>query len=65
MAMKPNSKSHVSPANDQEVMFFKDITDPHETQLRHRLIHFWEARNPVQKTLIGLETLLIDEQGTS
>ncbi|KAG2322258.1 hypothetical protein Bca52824_015471, partial [Brassica carinata] len=35
---------------------------PHETQLRFRLIHFWEARNPVKKTITGLEMLLIDEQ---
>ncbi|WZZ65335.1 hypothetical protein YC2023_076705 [Brassica napus] len=46
-------------------MFFRDVSPgPHETQLRFRLIHFWEAWNPVKKTLIGLEMLLIDEQGT-
>ncbi|KAF2548385.1 hypothetical protein F2Q70_00019957 [Brassica cretica] len=44
-------------------MSFKDVSlGPHEAQLRFRLIHFWEARNPVKKTLIGLEMLLIDEQ---
>ncbi|KAH0896420.1 hypothetical protein HID58_045988 [Brassica napus] len=37
---------------------------PPETQLRFRLINFWEARNPIKKTLIGLKMLLIDEQGT-
>ncbi|KAF3486672.1 hypothetical protein F2Q69_00055607 [Brassica cretica] len=65
MAMKRNGKSHVSSDFDEKVMFFNDASlGPHETQLRFRLIHFWEARNPVKKTLIGLEMLLIDEQGT-
>ncbi|KAL0827782.1 hypothetical protein Bca101_051460 [Brassica carinata] len=46
-------------------MLFHDVTPgPHETQLRFRLIHFWEAWNPLKKTLIGLEMLLIDEQGS-
>ncbi|KAF3556212.1 hypothetical protein F2Q69_00012383 [Brassica cretica] len=63
MAMKRNGKYHVSSDSDEKVMFFKDVSlGPHETQLRFRLIHFWEARNPVKKTLIGLEMLLIDEQ---
>ncbi|KAF8046825.1 hypothetical protein N665_3391s0003 [Sinapis alba] len=61
--MKPNGKSSVSSASDEKVMFFKEILlGPHETLLRFRLIHFWEARNPLKKTLIGLEMLLIDEQ---
>ncbi|KAG5413761.1 hypothetical protein IGI04_001328 [Brassica rapa subsp. trilocularis] len=65
MAMKRNGKSLASSGSDEEVMLFKDVSlGPHETQLRFRLIHFWEARNPVKKTLIGLEMLLIDEQGT-
>ncbi|KAH0942780.1 hypothetical protein HID58_002417 [Brassica napus] len=65
MAMKRNGKSPASSDSDEEVMFFKDVSlGPHETQLRFRLIHFWEAPNPVKKTLIGLEMLLIDEQGT-
>ncbi|CAF1705194.1 BnaC03g41440D [Brassica napus] len=55
MAMKRNGKSLVSSDSDEKVVFFKD---------RFQLIHFWEARNPVKKTLIGLEMLLIDEQGT-
>jgi len=63
MAMKRNGKSHVSSDSDEQFMSFKDVSlGPHETQLRFRLIHFWEARNPVKKTLIGLEMLLIDEQ---
>ncbi|CAN6853428.1 unnamed protein product [Brassica oleracea] len=65
MAMKRNGKSLASSDSDEKVIFFKDVSlGPHETQLRFRLIHFWEARNPVKKTLIGLEMLLIDEQGT-
>ncbi|CAF1932756.1 unnamed protein product [Brassica napus] len=44
-------------------MFFKDICH-HESQLRFRLLHFWEAWNPIKKTFIGLEMLLINEQGT-
>nr|VDD08271.1 unnamed protein product [Brassica oleracea] len=65
MAMKRNGKYPVSSDSEEKVMFFKDVSlGPHETQLRFRLIHFWEARNPVKKTLIGLEMLLIDEQET-
>ncbi|CAN7010305.1 unnamed protein product [Brassica oleracea var. botrytis] len=65
MAMKRNGKSPVSSDSDEKVMFFKDVSlGPHETQQRFRLIHLWEARNPVKKTLIGLEMLLIDEQET-
>ncbi|CAN6989714.1 unnamed protein product [Brassica rapa subsp. trilocularis] len=65
MAMKRNGKSRASSESDESVMFFRDVSlGPHETRLRFRLIHFWEAQNPVKKTLIGLEMLLIDEQGT-
>ncbi|KAH0886256.1 hypothetical protein HID58_062352 [Brassica napus] len=63
--MKPNGKSPFTSDYDEKVMFFRDVSPgPHETQLRFRLIHFWEAWNPLKKTLIGLEMLLIDEQGT-
>ncbi|CDY20092.1 BnaAnng27810D [Brassica napus] len=63
MAMKRNGKSPASSESDESVMFFRDVSlGPHETRLRFRLIHFWEAQNPVKKTLIGLEMLLIDEQ---
>ncbi|KAG5388731.1 hypothetical protein IGI04_030272 [Brassica rapa subsp. trilocularis] len=66
MAMKRNGKSPASSDSNEKVMFFNDVSlGPHETQLRFRLIHFWEARNPVKKTLIGLEMLLIDEQTRS
>ncbi|CAG7861274.1 unnamed protein product [Brassica rapa] len=48
-----------------EVMFFKDVKfKPQEGELRFRLIHFWEARNAHTKILIGIEMILIDEQGT-
>ncbi|CAF1862764.1 unnamed protein product [Brassica oleracea] len=61
--MKPNGKSPFTSDYDEKVMFFRDVSPgPHETQLRFRLIHFWEAWNPLKKTLIGLEMLLIDEQ---
>ncbi|KAG2286151.1 hypothetical protein Bca52824_045755 [Brassica carinata] len=63
--MKPNGKSPITSDYDEKVMFFRDVSPgPHETQLRFRLIHFWEAWNPLKNTLIGLEILLIDEQGT-
>jgi len=63
MATKPNGKSPITSDSDDNVIFFRDVSPgPHETQLRFRLIHFWEAWNPVKKTLIGLEMLLIDEQ---
>ncbi|KAG2264380.1 hypothetical protein Bca52824_071459 [Brassica carinata] len=65
MATKANGKSPVSSASEEKMMLFKDISlGPHETQLRFRLIHFWEAWNPIKKTIIGLEMILIDEQGT-
>ncbi|CAN6845804.1 unnamed protein product [Brassica oleracea] len=52
-------------ANVVEVMFFKDVKfGPHESEVRFRLIHFWEARNVLTKILLGLEMLLIDEEGT-
>lgn len=51
------------PSKTEELLFFKDVKlGQHEGQLRFRLIHYWEARNPYTKTLIGLEMLLVDEQ---
>ncbi|KAF2567980.1 hypothetical protein F2Q68_00026054 [Brassica cretica] len=76
--MKPNEKAAVSSANPMnpdaatalssarvdQVMLFRDVSHcPREADLRFRLIHFWEARNPNTKTLIGQEMLLIDEEG--
>ncbi|KAF8081785.1 hypothetical protein N665_0867s0007 [Sinapis alba] len=64
VACKPNGKSPVSSFNDHEAMLFKDLSlAPHESELRFRLIHFWEARVPIKNTLIGLEMILIDEEG--
>ncbi|CAG7897394.1 unnamed protein product [Brassica rapa] len=64
-AVKAKGKAHVSSDDNREVMFFNEVSlGPQEADLRFRLIHFWEARNPLKKTLIGLEMLLIDEQGT-
>ncbi|KAF3489708.1 hypothetical protein F2Q69_00052118 [Brassica cretica] len=66
MAMKPNGKPPVSSPSDEKVMFFQDVSlGPHETQLRFRLIHFWEAWNPIKKMLIGLEMFLFDEHVTT
>ncbi|CAN6899996.1 unnamed protein product [Brassica oleracea] len=65
MAMKPHGKSIVSSDYDEKVVFFKDLSLGHQkSQLRFRLIHLWEAWNPLKKTLIGMEMLLIDEKGT-
>ncbi|CAN6838735.1 unnamed protein product [Brassica oleracea] len=65
MAMKPNGKSIVSSDYDEKVVFFRDLLlGHHEAQLRFQLIRFWEAWNPLKKTLIGMEMLLIDERET-
>ncbi|CAN7030205.1 unnamed protein product [Brassica rapa subsp. trilocularis] len=79
MSKKPNGKAvvcsevpikhsggnGVPPAKTDEVLFFRDVKfGPQEGELRFRLIHFWEAWNALTKILIGLEILLIDEQGT-
>lgn len=51
------------PAHADKVMFFRDVSlGLHEAELRFRLVHFWEARNPLTKTLIGQEMILIDEE---
>ena len=51
-----------SDKNDGVVMFSNVTFGPQEGELRFRLIHFWEARNAITNTLIGLEMLLIDEE---
>ncbi|KAF8052063.1 hypothetical protein N665_1615s0007 [Sinapis alba] len=57
--------SNVEVAKSNEALFFRDVGfGPHEGVLRFRLIHFWEARNALTKTLMGIELLMIDEQGT-
>ncbi|KAL0854584.1 hypothetical protein Bca101_059736 [Brassica carinata] len=69
LSKKPHGKGIVlsdAPIKADEVLFFRDVKlGPHEGELRFRLIHYWEARNPHTKTIIGLEMLLIDEQGTA
>ncbi|KAF8100670.1 hypothetical protein N665_0218s0008 [Sinapis alba] len=47
-------------------MFFNDITPGRsESLLRFRVIHFWEAKNLAKGgAFLGLELLLIDQQGT-
>ncbi|XP_013694445.1 uncharacterized protein LOC106398439 [Brassica napus] len=57
--------SDVPSDKNDGVVFFKNVTfGPQADELRFRLIHFWEARNTLSKILIGLEMLLIDEEGT-
>ncbi|WZZ45711.1 hypothetical protein YC2023_041970 [Brassica napus] len=47
-----------------EVMALKDVKyEADDGELRFRLIHFWEARNVVTKVFIGLEMLLINQEG--
>uniref|UniRef100_A0A0D3BIX9 DUF223 domain-containing protein n=1 Tax=Brassica oleracea var. oleracea TaxID=109376 RepID=A0A0D3BIX9_BRAOL len=60
------SATTLSSAHADQVMFFRDVSfGPREAELRFRLIHFWEARNPLTKTLIGQEMLLINGEGTA
>ncbi|CAN6848274.1 unnamed protein product [Brassica oleracea] len=57
--------SDVSSDKNNGIVMFSNVTfGPQEAELRFRLIHFWEAMNAITKTLIGLEMLLIDEEGT-
>ncbi|CAN6905891.1 unnamed protein product [Brassica oleracea] len=57
--------SDVPSDKNDGVVFSKNVTfGPQADELRFRLIHFWEARNTLSKILIGLEMLLIDEEGT-
>ncbi|KAL0704136.1 hypothetical protein Bca4012_070561 [Brassica carinata] len=57
--------SDVPSDKNDGVVFLKNVTfGPQADELRFRLIHFWEARNALSKILIGLEMLLIDEDGT-
>ncbi|KAF2561123.1 hypothetical protein F2Q70_00014955 [Brassica cretica] len=64
IAAKPNGKSVVpsdipkkqksdvalSSAHGDRSMIFRDVSfGPHEAELRFRLIHFWEARDPNTK----------------
>lgn len=59
----PNVATNLPPAHVEPVLFFRDVTlGPREAELRFRLVHLWEARNPNTKTLIGQEMLLIDEE---
>ncbi|KAJ4890539.1 hypothetical protein Rs2_30287 [Raphanus sativus] len=61
--IKGRSGTGVPSAKTSQLVFFRDVKfGPQETQLRFRLIHFWEARNVLTKNLICLEMLMIDEQ---
>ncbi|KAF3500677.1 hypothetical protein F2Q69_00044554 [Brassica cretica] len=60
---KPNASTALSSAHGGQVMFFRDVSlGPTKADLRFRLIHLWEARNPNTKTLIGQEMIRIDEE---
>ncbi|CAF1960355.1 unnamed protein product, partial [Brassica napus] len=63
IAIKPNGKTAVSSAIPRSQSSSAHEMS-HQEELRFRLIHFWEARNPNTKTLTGVEMLLIDEQET-
>ncbi|XP_048626324.1 replication protein A 70 kDa DNA-binding subunit E-like [Brassica napus] len=64
VSSRAKGKAIVS-AKAVEVMSFKDVKfGAHGCELRFRLIHLWEARNVVTKTLIGLEMFLIDQEET-
>ncbi|CAF1865981.1 unnamed protein product [Brassica oleracea] len=63
--MEPNAATDLSSLPSEQVMFFREVSlGPREAELMFRMIHFWDARNPNMKTLIGREMLLIDEEGT-
>ncbi|CAN6805161.1 unnamed protein product [Brassica oleracea var. botrytis] len=64
MAMKSTTKSQLATGKSPAAMYFNDISPgPSKSQLRFRLIHFWEAENIAKAgAFIGLELLLIDEQ---
>ncbi|KAG2306409.1 hypothetical protein Bca4012_016985 [Brassica carinata] len=67
MAMKSAATSQFTTGKAPVFMYFNDISlGPYESQLRFRVIHFWEAKNIAKPgaPLIGIELLLIDEQGT-
>nr|VDD24940.1 unnamed protein product [Brassica oleracea] len=64
--MEPNAATDLSSMPGEQVMFFREVSlAPREAELMFRMIHFWEARNPNTKTLIGQEMLLIDEEVSS
>ncbi|KAF8100734.1 hypothetical protein N665_0218s0072 [Sinapis alba] len=64
--MGSTMKSQVNTGKVPVAMFFNDVSQGRsESQLRFRLIHFWEAKNIAKGGLfLGLELLLIDENGT-
>ncbi|KAF3578352.1 hypothetical protein DY000_02029782 [Brassica cretica] len=64
--MNPDAATALSSARGDQAMLFRDVSHgQREADLMFRLIHFWEARNPNTKTLIGQEMLLIDREGTA
>ncbi|KAF3504749.1 hypothetical protein F2Q69_00044643 [Brassica cretica] len=64
--MNPDAATALSSARGDQAMLFRDVSHgQREADLMFRLIHFWEARNPNTKILIGQEMLLIDREGTA
>ncbi|KAL0751352.1 hypothetical protein Bca101_033355 [Brassica carinata] len=62
--MNPDAATALSSARGDQAMLLRDVSHgPREADLMFCLIHFWEARNPNTKTLIGQEMLLIDQEG--
>ncbi|KAF8061882.1 hypothetical protein N665_1205s0005 [Sinapis alba] len=63
MAMKLAGKYQLSTGRSPVAFYFNDASQgPAKSELRFRLIHFWEAKNIAKGgTFIGLEMLLIDE----
>ncbi|KAG2242267.1 hypothetical protein Bca4012_012544 [Brassica carinata] len=61
--MKSAAKTQLTIGKAPVAMYFNDISPgPSESQLRVRVVHFWEVRNIAKAgALIGIELLLIDE----
>ncbi|KAF8112024.1 hypothetical protein N665_0069s0050 [Sinapis alba] len=64
--MESVAKTSLRSGKAPVAVFFNDITPGRsESLLRFRLIHFWEAKNLAKGgAFLGLELLLIDQQGT-
>lgn len=60
------NQTSVTIAQAPSPLFFTQVSaGPGDSKLQFRLIHFWEARKHAKGgILIGIEMLMIDEQGT-
>lgn len=60
-----NKGKAIVTASGGEVITFRHAKyGLHEREVRFRLIHYWESRIIKTKVLLGIEMLLIDEEGT-